>query len=544
MLSDVRQGTLTRRAILVLGMHRSGTSAMTRVLGLCGAALPKRMLELAPDNLSGFWEPSQVVAIHEEVLKSAGSSWHDISEFPSAWFGSEAARSFKQQLVAALRDEYADAPLFIIKDPRACRLVPLWLSVLDEHDTPPLFVISFRNPLEVAASLQERNDFPEAKSLLLWLEHFLAAERDTRGYKRAFVAYEHLLSDWRGTIEAISRELDIDWLGRSPAIDAEIDNFLRESMRHHTMDAAEIYARRDLVDWVRTTYEWATNAASGHPGSPRPLDEVRMALRTADAAFAPLVAEAERRLSQHSADMARLAAGHSQGEAKSAQDIDALRAQIASLVAEGERSLSKHVEDMARLAEQHSLSEAGWAQDANALRAQIASLVAEGERGLSKHAADMARLADEHSQSEARWAHDIYALRAQIAAQQAAISRLGDEMTRLTVCHLEEARGLQEEAREFKEKAHRLEENSNRFQEESSGLKEEIGRVHVELEARDKELKRLHTQINGRNGVIATLEAQLTAIRGSTSWRLTTPIRIVGNGIRRLRRIPRSNISK
>ncbi|MEI9983900.1 MAG: hypothetical protein WDN69_12225 [Aliidongia sp.] len=68
-------GRARRRAIFVLGMHRSGTSALTRVLGLCGADLPGRLIEADPaTNERGFWEPRELVALHDEVLGAAGSS--------------------------------------------------------------------------------------------------------------------------------------------------------------------------------------------------------------------------------------------------------------------------------------------------------------------------------------------------------------------------------------------------------------------------------------------------------------------------------------
>ena len=99
-------------------MHRSGTSALTRTLGLRGAALPEAASSRrGPDNATGVWEPREIVAIHDELLAAAGSSWDDVGEFPPAWFASDSARLFKQRLVAALRCDFGQAPLFVVKDP-------------------------------------------------------------------------------------------------------------------------------------------------------------------------------------------------------------------------------------------------------------------------------------------------------------------------------------------------------------------------------------------------------------------------------------------
>lgn len=300
--------TIQRRAILVLGMHRSGTSAATRLLSLHGATLPRRMLGPQPDNETGFWEPVVINAIHDEVLASAGLSWHDISEFPRSWFTSEVAPSFHARLLTALREDYGDAQLFVVKDPRLCRLVPLWRSVLDEYGAEPLFVLPVRNPLEVAASLGKREGHLESKSLLLWLRHFLTAERDTRGLKRSFVAYDRLLQDWHGVADKLARDLDLQWTCKSTTADDEVDKFLSPTLRHHYFDPGELYVRRDIVAWLKITFDWASRAANDEPTAPEELDEVHAALEAADTAFLPLLKAGEERSSILSRDVARLEA--------------------------------------------------------------------------------------------------------------------------------------------------------------------------------------------------------------------------------------------
>src|SRR5690348_5945376 len=74
-----------RRAILIVGMHRSGTSALTRVINLHGVPLGRQLLEAAFDNEAGFWENQAVVQLHERILEHLGSSWDDPRELPSGW---------------------------------------------------------------------------------------------------------------------------------------------------------------------------------------------------------------------------------------------------------------------------------------------------------------------------------------------------------------------------------------------------------------------------------------------------------------------------
>ena len=70
-----------RRVVLILGMHRSGTSAVARVVNLLGAALPKKLLEAAPGNEAGHWEPIELVSLHDRMLAEAGSRWEDFRPF-------------------------------------------------------------------------------------------------------------------------------------------------------------------------------------------------------------------------------------------------------------------------------------------------------------------------------------------------------------------------------------------------------------------------------------------------------------------------------
>src|ERR1051325_3197571 len=110
-----------RRAILVVGMHRSGTSALTRLLSLLGADLPGNLMPPWTDNETGFWESKDLQELHDAMLASCGSSWDDVLPVPPAWFASEVAADFRGQVLAVLERDFAASEWFVIKDPRACR---------------------------------------------------------------------------------------------------------------------------------------------------------------------------------------------------------------------------------------------------------------------------------------------------------------------------------------------------------------------------------------------------------------------------------------
>ena len=267
-------------------MHRSGTSALTRVLSLCGAALPARLIEPASRvNETGFWEPRELVALHDEILAAAGSHWHDVRRFPDAWFGSDAAAIFRQRLENLIAREFGAAPLLVVKDPRLCRLLPLWRSALARLGIAPLVVVPVRNPLEVAASLEERDGFGEGHSLVLWLGHFLAAEQHSRDLPRCFVAYDRLLTDWRGGVDRIGTSLGILWPRGPDAAAPDIEEFLCRTLRHHAQDPDTLFARPDIPWHVKETYRWATIAATDRPPPTGVLDRIQAEVLQAEPVF-------------------------------------------------------------------------------------------------------------------------------------------------------------------------------------------------------------------------------------------------------------------
>lgn len=194
-----------RRCILVLGMHRSGTSAVTRVLSLLGAALPKTLMPPQDANQAGYWESVAVMAINEELLARAGSRWDDWAHLDEKSLSADDLAVCERQFADTVRTEMGNAPLLVLKDPRIARLAPLYLRVMRARGFDVHCVHITRNPFEVAGSLQKRDEFPTEFSLLLWLRHTLAAERASRGYDRIFVTYDDLMSDGTGTVRRLAR---------------------------------------------------------------------------------------------------------------------------------------------------------------------------------------------------------------------------------------------------------------------------------------------------------------------------------------------------
>lgn len=284
-----------RKAILVLGMHRSGTSALAGALVRAGAAAPKTLMEANVANERGYFESLPFMVLHDEILAAAGTSWRDWRSVPRNWRASAEAASFRSRATALLGEEFGMAPLFVLKDPRICRFVPFWLSVLKDAGIAPLVVIPFRRPLEVAQSHKARDGMSREEGLLIWLSHVLDAERETRGLPRSIVAMDDLLGDWRATLARIGRELGLVWPSLDDAAAKSIDAFLSTDLKHHT----EIVDSR-IDGWASRAYE-ALRVLTIDPMSrlaQAALGVVAAEFEQACSLFAPLVAGLDEQASQ------------------------------------------------------------------------------------------------------------------------------------------------------------------------------------------------------------------------------------------------------
>ena len=227
-----------RNAIIVLGMHRSGTSALTGCLGLLGVELGSDLIPAHPElNAKGHWEHREVVTLNKRLLASMERTWHDERLLPDGWSKTPAAEAIIGEIKILLQREFAHAALWGLKDPRLCRLLPAWLDAIAENGAEPLFILALRHPEEVARSLARRDGIPKERAYLLWLDYMLEAERASRGHPRIVVSYEALLADWRRALSPLASRLGHELPLGEPEISARIDAFLSPAMRHFTTDS-------------------------------------------------------------------------------------------------------------------------------------------------------------------------------------------------------------------------------------------------------------------------------------------------------------------
>jgi hypothetical protein len=162
--------------VLVLGMHRSGTSFVAGQLVRAGLSVPGTPMLGEGGTEGGFFEPREVVALNETTLRAAGGGWHDMLR-PRLLDDPAAARRLRMSAEALLGNILAAPGGAVIKDPRMCLVLPCWLDALEALGARARLVVVVRSAEEVALSLHRRNGISLVHGRLLWARYNLELAR-------------------------------------------------------------------------------------------------------------------------------------------------------------------------------------------------------------------------------------------------------------------------------------------------------------------------------------------------------------------------------
>jgi hypothetical protein len=347
-----------RQAILVLGMHRSGTSAVTRVVNLLGAAAPRTLVPADAGNPRGYWESERFYSLHDQMLEAAGSCWYDWQAVNPDWFKTQAANEFKEKIKAAIVSEYHAEPLIVLKDPRICRFLPYYLEILAELEIKPFALHVLRNPLGVAHSLERRDGLPRRTSMLLWLRHVLEAEFHSRQLPRSFMLYEDLLADRQTASGRLANTVGIQWPHRPEEVATEIDEFISSELRHDRSSFEDLRASADVVSWLNQAFDVFIDLAKGKQDSKllRTLDAIRAEFDKGCLVFGPAKRSSEVLAAQlrsahlsQAAEVSRLRSG-----------VNALESQINVLVNEVKTAQARAFDSEQKLNSFRFLVKATW----------------------------------------------------------------------------------------------------------------------------------------------------------------------------------------
>ena len=224
--------------VLVLGSHRSGTSLLARIVGLCGvpADPDDTLMKPGPDNEKGYWEPTYLAEINDKILQAWGGYWCDPPLSPPTRPGLDS--TLERLMRESVEPWIETRQSWVWKDPRMTVTLPAWGGILPRQ----VALISVRNPLDVWHSLFRRDRFSRGAAYLLWEVYTRAALRHTEGRPRIVVHYEHLIDAPEATVDDVAAFLSSAGVAfsKSPSLDPAYQECLGP-LQHHRHPAEEFF---------------------------------------------------------------------------------------------------------------------------------------------------------------------------------------------------------------------------------------------------------------------------------------------------------------
>lgn len=478
-----------KKAILVLGMHRSGTSALGGILARLGVSTPKSLMKPAKDNPRGFWESTEIVSINDRLLAAAGSRWNDWSKIDCQ---RDDLKEIAAELPGLIGREFPGVSFFFAKDPRMCRLMPIWLDALEQAGVNASAIIAFRSPAEVAFSLQSRNGLGLLDAQMIWLRHVLDAEVATRSIPRSSVSFSNLLEDWRRELGRVADDLGVSWPTSFVTAGADVDSFLSAELRHFDGRSVAVAPKGVLGGWLETCHR-AIGRLHGQDEKTaiKELDVARAQFDQASAAFVSVLSEEREMHADKIKNLqVKLASSPALYEAMAGR-LESIKSSIeahAKAVSELQRASTASNGQLAEYGAligklQASLNER-FAQSASA-ETEVAHL---NER-LEQEVAMRQQLASELEEVKAKWAR---LLDQQNRLSEEALDRKASEMASLRG-QLQEAREeLREASAARSALAEELEAAIERHNLQVQGLAEGL---QEQIRVRERQVGSLHDQI-------------------------------------------------
>ncbi|BAP55014.1 putative glycosyltransferase [Thioploca ingrica] len=214
--------------IIVLGMHRSGTSMVARLLNMMGAYFATEATAMFPTaaNPKGYWEREDIRQLNDQVIQSLGMSWDNISDFDSPLLTEELQQRIRHSAQKIIFSLETRRP-WMIKDPRLCLLLPLWKPLLEI----PVCVYVYRSPIQVAQSLKTREGFPLILGMALWEKYNSYGLAHCADMPRILVSHQELVTQPVNTVKKLHQDLlDCEVQGLRLPADKEIRAFIEPQL--------------------------------------------------------------------------------------------------------------------------------------------------------------------------------------------------------------------------------------------------------------------------------------------------------------------------
>lgn len=228
--NQISSNTLSRKAIIVLGMHRSGTSVVSRALMALGINFGSTLIPPQEYNPKGIFEDEEVNTLNEALLEEIGCSWKTIiipKKHPK-----QIIDRYHEKATKIFSKKFSENSILGLKEPRITRLLPFWENVFMDTEASTQYVLANRNPMSVADSLKKRNNIPLAHALALWVVYQLDGLAALIRNGGIIVDYDSILENPKKELYRLSIFLNQDPETSKPEVENFIQNFLALDLRH------------------------------------------------------------------------------------------------------------------------------------------------------------------------------------------------------------------------------------------------------------------------------------------------------------------------
>ena len=266
-LATISGVTPRRPIIVVVGMHRSGTSLCSHLLSTLGVDMADQIAAPGhpaptPDNPKGHWERWEIVEFHNRILsifnRNYYTPFHDFA-LPLAWWADPRVVQIRHEIGSFLNGRMGETT-FGFKDPRTTRLMPVWHNIAADLKLAPKIVLCVRNPAQVARSLQARDALEVDTGEYRWLNYMMDFFRHVGSLDFCTIEYENWFIEPRTNFAKLTKFLDLEWSSSETELDLVLSDIIDPALRHDGSGRQE--ASQPLT---RSLYKLALRAGEDPP---------------------------------------------------------------------------------------------------------------------------------------------------------------------------------------------------------------------------------------------------------------------------------------
>ncbi len=234
--------------VCILGMHRSGTSMITRLLNICGLSLGDEkniMTKSYSENIKGHWENIEILHINEKILETFGGTWDMPPRLLDKWEDDKRLNQLYERAREVVKKMNGAHEIWGFKEPRTSLTLPFWQKVIPHMK----YVIPVRHPANVAASLHKRDGINLDDGIMLWLTYIRSILKYTKGKDRIFTFFDNYFVDAHKELRRVCDFLNIDYT--DSAKQREIANFISDKLRHNKvvfLTGSDDFSYEDVVN--------------------------------------------------------------------------------------------------------------------------------------------------------------------------------------------------------------------------------------------------------------------------------------------------------